>query len=403
MNCKNCGAELDPRAKFCPSCGMAVEASKSREETHTEVIPEPIVLEPMPAPEPLSAPEPVPLPTSETVPAPATETVVIPEPDSEADPESDDTPARELEPEPAPVPGPTPVPEPVPTPEPAPAAGPAPKPKVPWYATVPARIVIGLFGVFMLVTGIIRLVGAFNPAPPEAKVEKPIVDIDDTGKPPVDIDDTGKPPVDIDDTGKTAKESKTPIQDISIKDSSKTLTGSFTDLSRDSNGCMLRVTNDTSDPLTLETTYRFVNAAGGLRDKQTETNYIEPGETSLLHATNLKHTDNIEYEITPKAEPNHKPISQNIQVEQTKATADELTLKITNSGSDMVLVSHVRCLIKMPDGSVFGGDSFKTGTLKPNESLEATFTKDSMYDFQDFTTFEDAELTYSIDGYAYSK
>ncbi len=527
MHCKNCGAELDPRAKFCPSCGTAVEASGPKGEAQAEVTQEPFaptVLEPLPAPEPIPAPAPVGTPAfepdleSEAAPAPQPEPVAAPGPESVPEPVT------------------APAPEPVPAPGAASTEGPVPKPKVPWYSSVPARIVIGLFGVFLVVSGIIRIVGAFNPAPPTDKTDKPVV-VEGAGKPAtvtfygggtdegtvepietttgetiklpengfeskryhfagwariedgadgqnpsaateplapgtevvveteqekyaavwdievkfdgngaggkmdnayvaIDSDYTlpengfesnglhflgwttnhqdigpGTPLYGVGDTWKATAnvtfvarwQPGTPIQDISITDSGKTIEGSFTGLSGDSNGCILRVTNNTADPLTLETTYRFVNAAGGLRDKQIETSYIEPGASRLLHATDLKRSDGIEYEIQPKAEAFHKPIGENIKVEQTSATADELTLKITNPGPNTVLVSHVRCLIKMPDGSIFGGDSYKTGTLKPNESLEATFTKDSMYDFQLFTTFEGAEPTYSIDGYAYSK
>ncbi len=543
MHCKNCGAELNPRAKFCPSCGTAVEASGPKDEAQAEVTPEPFapaVLEPLPAPEPIPAPEPVGTPASESESQPVSAPVATPAPEPEPEPEPVAMPAPEAMPAPAPEPTSAPASEPVPTPVPAPgsapAEGPAPKTKVPWYASVPARIVIGLFGVFLLVSGIIKLAGVFNPAPPTDKADKPVV-VEGAGKPatvtfygggtdkgtvepietttgetiklpengfeskkhhfagwariedgtdgqdvsatteplapgtevvveteqekyaavwdievkfdgngaggkmdsvyvPIDSDYTlpdngfesnglhfigwttnhedigpGTPLYAVGDTWKATTnvtfvarwQPGTPIQDISITDSGKTIEGSFTGLSGDSNGCILRVTNNTADPLTLETTYRFVNAAGGLRDKQIETSYIEPGASRLLHATDLKRSDGIEYEIQPKAEAFHKPIGENVKVEQTSATADELTLKITNPGPNTVLVSHVRCLIKMPDGSIFGGDSYKTGTLKPNESLEATFTKDSMYDFQLFTTFEGAEPTYSIDGYAYSK
>lgn len=222
MFCPNCGHENDNTAKFCYNCGQNLEELRAA-ATPAQGEPEPPVEVPAPSeplvPEPAVVPVEQPTAVAPQVPAPEVEaTQVQPRPVEQtsaqpivppSSPVSDPTPqpfTQPAEPAGAPVPQPTvptappvppefvaqgaPVPE-APQPVPAGPAQAAPTPpgaspegatKPAWYASTAGRIVMGLAGIALMVSGIVRIVQSTGCSRQESKPGVSIVQgADDSG------------------------------------------------------------------------------------------------------------------------------------------------------------------------------------------------------------------------------
>ncbi len=199
-------------------------------------------------------------------------------------------------------------------------------------------------------------------------------------------------------------EVSTALATVTIDQLDQVTKNTVSDLGGTSNGCLLKVTNGTDENVNVSATFRMFSTGGTLKDKsEDESSCVAPGNSVLLHCYDLKRSTDIEYEVTAtKSEDWKRPLNGRVEVKERSLAADKWVVQITNPGPDTVLVTHCRCLLQTPDGQFLGGDSFATATLKPGESLEATFRKDTMFDQDKFTSFEDAERGLEVSGYAYT-
>ncbi|MDO4797585.1 MAG: InlB B-repeat-containing protein [Coriobacteriales bacterium] len=187
---------------------------------------------------------------------------------------------------------------------------------------------------------------------------------------------------------------------LSITDPKQELTGSLTGWDRKAKGGILLVKNETSDTLNIDADFKFV---WGKADNGHETDNamaVAPGQTAMLYGIDLKRSDGVNYKVTcTKSESWMLPLGKNVEVKATDTAADHVTLTLTNKGEYPVVIAKVRCMAMDQEGTYYGGDSFTYGQLKPGESLEATFTKDNMYDRDAFTSFENLAFAPFVSGY----
>lgn len=167
-------------------------------------------------------------------------------------------------------------------------------------------------------------------------------------------------------------------------------------------GGVILVTNKTEQTIELEATLTLVQTSGNdWTSQQTSAYAVSPGASRLLHVYDSHRSDGLRWHIEVVDSPGWKaPLQESLEVEEVEADADRVTVRLTNIGEHVAQIASVQIVATTGDGDANAGNAFSTGKIEPGTSMDVTFTKNNMYDFDAFESFDTTERAYYIDGYS---
>jgi len=190
--------------------------------------------------------------------------------------------------------------------------------------------------------------------------------------------------------------------EIDVKEGDTELVGTMGNWKGKEPGGVILVTNKTERTIELEATLTLVQTSGNdWTSQQTSAYAVSPGASRLLHVYDSHRSDGLRWRIEVVDSPSWKaPLQESLEVEEVETKADRVTVRLTNTGEHVAQIASARIVASTEDGTAYAGDAFCSGKIEPGASMDVTFTKDNMYDFDAFGSFDKTERTYYIDGYS---